>query len=45
VSADGIGFDANDNEVRILFADGRTVALPRQAKESLAFSILETLFG
>lgn len=44
VSADGIGFDANDNEVRILFADGRTVALPRQTKESLAFAILETLF-
>jgi len=39
----GIGFDANDNEVRVLFADGRIVELPRQSKERLAFAIWETL--
>jgi len=44
VSQPGIGFDSDDNEVRILFADGRSEALPRMRKDDLAFAILEKLF-
>jgi len=44
VSEPGIGFDHDENEVRVIFADGRAVPLARQPKEKLAFHILETLF-
>lgn len=45
VSQPGIGFDAEENEVRILFADGRVEPLPRMRKQELAFAILESLFS
>ncbi len=44
VAQKGIGFDSDHNEVRILFADGRIVPLPKMPKEDLAFAILEKLF-
>jgi len=44
VAQKGIGFDTVENEVVVLFADGRVTPLPRMDKEQLAFSILETLF-
>jgi len=44
VAQKGIGFDSDHNEVRILFADGRVVPLPKMPKEDLAFAILEKLF-
>jgi phosphopantothenoylcysteine decarboxylase/phosphopantothenate--cysteine ligase len=45
VGRKGIGFDTAENEVVVLFADGRTVPLPRMSKDRLAFAILETLFA
>ena len=45
VAEPGIGFEAAENEVRILFADGREVPLPRMEKEALAFAILDALFA
>ncbi|NLH50831.1 MAG: bifunctional phosphopantothenoylcysteine decarboxylase/phosphopantothenate--cysteine ligase CoaBC [Myxococcales bacterium] len=45
VAEPGIGFEAAENEVRILFADGREAALPRMEKEALAFAILDALFA
>lgn len=44
VSEPGVGFDHDENEVRVIFADGRSVPLSRSSKEKLAFRILETLF-
>jgi phosphopantothenoylcysteine decarboxylase/phosphopantothenate--cysteine ligase len=43
VGQPGIGFDADDNEGRILFADGRAVKLPRQSKAAMAFAIWDAL--
>jgi phosphopantothenoylcysteine decarboxylase/phosphopantothenate--cysteine ligase len=45
VSEPGIGFESEDNEVRILFADGRSLSLARMAKADLAFEILMALFS
>jgi phosphopantothenoylcysteine decarboxylase / phosphopantothenate---cysteine ligase len=45
VAAPGIGFDTDDNEVHVLFADGRDAPLPRGPKQELAFSLLEALFA
>lgn len=36
VSAPGIGFDADDNAVTVLFADGARVEIPRAAKRAIA---------
>ncbi|HXU61274.1 MAG TPA: bifunctional phosphopantothenoylcysteine decarboxylase/phosphopantothenate--cysteine ligase CoaBC [Polyangia bacterium] len=36
VSAPGIGFDADDNAVTVLFADGARVELPRASKGAIA---------
>jgi phosphopantothenoylcysteine decarboxylase/phosphopantothenate--cysteine ligase len=36
VSAAGIGFDADDNEVTVVFADGTRAAVPRAAKRAVA---------
>lgn len=36
VSAAGVGFDADDNEVTVLFADGTQVAIPRAPKRTIA---------
>jgi phosphopantothenoylcysteine decarboxylase/phosphopantothenate--cysteine ligase len=36
VSAPGIGFDADDNAVTVLFADGSRVDIPRASKRSVA---------
>jgi phosphopantothenoylcysteine decarboxylase/phosphopantothenate--cysteine ligase len=44
VAQHGIGFDTVENEVVVLFADGRVAPLPRMDKAQLAFAILETLF-
>ena len=40
VSRSDIGFDANENEVLLIYPD-RTVTLPKDEKEHLAFHILE----
>jgi len=45
VSNKEIGFDSNQNEVTVLFADGRSAALPKCDKRELAFLILAQLFG
>jgi phosphopantothenoylcysteine decarboxylase/phosphopantothenate--cysteine ligase len=39
VSAAGVGFGAEDNQVTLVFADGRTVALPRAPKLAIAGQI------
>ncbi len=44
VSAPGIGFDADDNEVTVLFADGGRVDIPRASKRAVADQ-LWTLFA
>jgi phosphopantothenoylcysteine decarboxylase/phosphopantothenate--cysteine ligase len=44
VSAPGIGFDADDNEVTVFFADGARVAIPRALKRAVA-DRLWTLFA
>jgi len=44
VSEPAIGFDSLENEVKILFADGRIVALPRMEKNRLGIEILKKLF-
>jgi phosphopantothenoylcysteine decarboxylase/phosphopantothenate--cysteine ligase len=41
VSAPGIGFDADDNAVTVLFADGSRVEIPRASKRAVA----EQLWG
>jgi phosphopantothenoylcysteine decarboxylase/phosphopantothenate--cysteine ligase len=41
----GIGFESAENEVRLLFVNGRSLALPRMAKADLAFEILKALFA
>lgn len=40
VTAPGIGFGADDNEVTLLFADGRVKALPRASKREIAAGII-----
>ena len=40
VSRNDIGFDSNENEVLLVYPD-RTVTLPKDEKEHLAFHILE----
>ncbi len=45
VAAPGIGFDTDENEVHVIFADGRIESLPRTTKDELAFSILAMIFG
>jgi phosphopantothenoylcysteine decarboxylase/phosphopantothenate--cysteine ligase len=41
ISQPGIGFDAGDNEVTILTADGRAREVPRAAKERVAAVVLQ----
>jgi phosphopantothenoylcysteine decarboxylase/phosphopantothenate--cysteine ligase len=36
VSAPGIGFDADDNAVTVMFADGSRVDIPRASKRAVA---------
>jgi phosphopantothenoylcysteine decarboxylase/phosphopantothenate--cysteine ligase len=43
ISAAGIGFGADENEVTLVFADGRIVALPRASKLALAHEIWDHL--
>ncbi len=45
VAEPGIGFESHENEVRVLFANGRSIALPRMPKAELAFEILKVLFA
>ncbi|MDR1775414.1 MAG: bifunctional phosphopantothenoylcysteine decarboxylase/phosphopantothenate--cysteine ligase CoaBC [Actinomycetes bacterium] len=45
VSRTDIGFDAADNEVRLLGRDGADIMLPRASKALIARSILETVVG
>jgi len=45
VAEPGIGFESMENEVRLLFANGRGLALPRMGKAELAFEILKALFA
>lgn len=40
VNKEGIGFGSDENEVTLLFADGRQEALPRMSKEDVAVEIL-----
>lgn len=40
VSREGIGFGADENEVTLLFADGRREALPKMSKADVAVEIL-----
>ncbi|HVV52097.1 MAG TPA: phosphopantothenoylcysteine decarboxylase, partial [Polyangia bacterium] len=39
VSAPGIGFDAEDNAVTVLFADGARAEIPRASKRAVAESL------
>jgi phosphopantothenoylcysteine decarboxylase/phosphopantothenate--cysteine ligase len=39
VSAPGVGFGADENQVTLIFADGRAVELPRAAKLAIAGEI------
>jgi phosphopantothenoylcysteine decarboxylase/phosphopantothenate--cysteine ligase len=41
----GIGFDAADNQVTVLAADGTVVELPRAGKEKIADAILDRVQG
>jgi len=43
VSRRGVGFDADENEVVLVFADGREEALPRASKTVVAGQILDRL--
>lgn len=44
ISRTDIGFDTADNEVTVLFADGRSIPIRKKDKEILAFDILSALF-
>jgi phosphopantothenoylcysteine synthetase/decarboxylase len=43
VSARGIGFGSDDNEVTLLFADGARHALARAPKRAIAVSLWDLL--
>jgi len=43
ISARGVGFGADENEVTLVFADGRAAPLPRAAKLALAHEIWDHL--
>lgn len=43
VGRPGLGFGADDNEVTLVFADGRAIALPAARKERLATTIWDTI--
>ena len=43
ISADGIGFGADENEVTLVFADGRVGTLPRASKLAIAHEIWDHL--
>ena len=43
ISAAGIGFGADENEVTLVFADGQIVALPRASKLAIAHEIWDHL--
>jgi len=43
VSRTDIGFESDDNEVRIIFADGETRELPLASKEGIAAAVWRTL--
>lgn len=45
VSRSDIGFDHNENEVRLFFADGRRREIPRAGKGEIAAKILEAIEG
>lgn len=45
VSQPGIGFDADDNEISLLFPDGRVNRLPRQSKEQVADRLLDAILA
>lgn len=43
ISAPGVGFDADENEVSVLFGNGRSVDLPRAAKKDVAVGVWRAL--
>lgn len=43
VSRRDIGFDAEDNELSLFFADGETAFLPKASKPELAFRLIELM--
>jgi phosphopantothenoylcysteine decarboxylase/phosphopantothenate--cysteine ligase len=45
VSRHDIGFDSNDNEVLLVFRDGRIETLPLQSKRDLAEELVEMIVG
>lgn len=45
VSRPGVGFDAEENEVRLFFADGRAESLGRQSKAEIGQKLVEIVEG
>jgi phosphopantothenoylcysteine decarboxylase / phosphopantothenate---cysteine ligase len=45
VSVAGSGFDADSNEIRMLFPDGREILVPLQAKELVAQRLLDEIIA
>jgi phosphopantothenoylcysteine decarboxylase/phosphopantothenate--cysteine ligase len=43
VTVPGSGFDADTNEIRMLFPDGRDVLVPQQDKELVAHRLLDEI--
>jgi len=45
VSREGIGFDADDNQVTLLYKDGREEPLPKMSKEQVAQELVRRIAG
>lgn len=45
VSREGIGFDADDNQVTLLYKDGREEPLPQMSKEQVAQELVRRIAG
>jgi len=45
VSREGIGFDADDNQVTLLYKDGREEPLPKMSKEQMAQELVRRIAG
>ena len=45
ISAEGIGFESNENQLTLIFKDGRTAKSEKSMKLSCAFWLFDELFG